>query len=474
MQFFLCIYFRIEVKLCMNEIEQLSKFIVDFDLNKVHKSVIKMTKMCIMDSFAVAVGASKEELIQDIIEGYKLIYPQDNEKDVFVWGHNIKFPVTQAAFLNSLMGHRLELDDVHTNSKTHIGTVVVPAAICLAQYLKSTGKEFLEAVICGYEVMSRIGMGLGVSSHRNKGWHVTSTAGTFGAAAVAAKLFKLDEQKTTYALGMAGTQSFGLWSFLEDSASSKILHPARATSSGIEAAILAKAGMSGPKSILDAKDGSLFRAMSDEYDLSLVTKDLGSVFEILNVDNKPYPCCRSTHCTIDSALYLRDKYNIDINQIKEIEVETYLVGYKQCGVTEGSKNPKTPIEAKFSTPYTVAKALIKGKVTLEDFELKSILDESVHTLLKKVIVKPNEEFTKRYPEHWGCKTKIIMADGQEFQAEIADALGSIYNPISKDGIEKKVIPLLEIAYNSDDVIEKIFDIEKYQSLSFEHFMKQNK
>nr|WP_312579540.1 MmgE/PrpD family protein [Sedimentibacter sp.] len=455
----------------MNELEQLSEFIVDFDLRKAHKSVIEMTKICVVDSFAVAVGASEEKLIKDIIEGYKLIYPQENEKYVSVWGHNVKFPVIQAAFLNSLMGHRLELDDVHTNSKTHIGTVVVPTAICLAQHLKSTSKEFLEAVICGYEIMSRIGMGFGVSSHRNKGWHVTSTAGTFGAAAVAAKLFKLDKQKTTDALGMAGTQSFGLWAFLENSASSKILHPARATSSGIEAVILAKAGMTGPKNILDANDGSLFRAMSDEYNLSLVTKDLGHIFEILNVDNKPYPCCRSTHCTIDSALYLREKYNIDINKIKEIKVETYLVGYKQCGLTEGSKNPKTPTEAKFSTPYTVARALINGKVTLEDFKLESILEDRTHNLLEKVIVKPNEEFTNRYPEHWGCKTKIIMVDGQEFKVEVADALGSIYKPISKNGIENKIIPLLEIAYNSSNVIDKIFNIENYQGLSLEHFMK---
>jgi len=455
----------------MNELEQLSKFIVELNLNKVPKEVIETTKLCVLDSFAVAVGASKDELIENIINDYKSIYFVNNENDVHVWGHNIKLPVVQAAFLNSLMGHRLELDDVHTNSKTHIGTVVVPTAICLAQYLNSTNAEFLESVICGYETMSRIGMGFGVSSHRNKGWHVTSTAGTFGAAAVAAKLFKLDETKTTHALGMAGTQSFGLWAFLEDSASSKILHPARAASSGIEAAILAKAGMTGPKSILDAKDGSLFKAMSDNYDLSLVTKDLGAVYEILNLDNKPYPCCRSTHCAIDSALYLKNNYRIDIDLIKEIKVDTYLVGYKQCGLTEGSKNPKTPTEAKFSTPYTVAAALVDGQVTLEHFKEENIKNSKIQMLLNKVMVRANEEFTNRYPEHWGCKTKIIMVNDTEFTVEIKDALGSVYNPVSKNEIERKVIPLLGVAYKEKDVIDKILNIENNQNLSFDNFMK---
>lgn len=450
----------------MTELEQLSKFIVELNLENVTQKVIEAIKLCVLDSFSVAVGASKDELVENIIKEYKKLYHVESDNDVLVWGHNIKLPFVQAAFINSLMGHRLELDDVHTNSKTHIGTVVVPAAICLSQYLNSTSKEFLEAVLCGYETMSRIGMGFGVSSHRNKGWHVTSTAGTFGAAAVAAKLFKLNENETANALGMAGTQSFGLWAFLEDSASSKILHPARATSCGIEAAILAKSGMTGPKNILNAKDGSLYKAMSDEYELSLVTKDLGLIYEILNMDNKPYPCCRSTHCSIDSALYLRDKYNININQIKEIQIDTYLVGYKQCGLTEGSISPKTSTEAKFSTPYTFATAFIYGSVTLEHFNIQSITDTKVQTLLKKVKVKPNEEFTKTYPEHWGCKSKISMLGGQEFEVEIKDALGSVYNPITKNEIERKVAPLIKIAHeNENDIIEKILNIEKYKNIS---------
>ena len=117
----------------------------------------------------------------NVVKEYKTYYPDQSQ--ISIWGQDTKFPVLQAIFINSLMGHRLELDDVHTKSKTHIGVIVVPTALCLGEWLDSTGEEIIEAVICGYEVMSRIGMGFGVSSHRNKGWHVTSTAGTFGAAA---------------------------------------------------------------------------------------------------------------------------------------------------------------------------------------------------------------------------------------------------------------------------------------------------
>ena len=449
----------------MNELEILSEFIVELKLEDIPIDVVETATLCILDSFSAAVGASKDQMIVDIINEYKSFYQNGN--DVDVWGVDIKLPLVQAAFLNALMGHRLELDDVHTNSKTHIGTIVVPTSLCIAQYLKLSGKQLLEAIICGYEIMSRIGMALGVSSHRNKGWHVTSTAGTFGAAAAAAKLFKLNKEQTLNALGMAGTQSFGLWAFLEDSASSKILHPARAASSGIEAVMLAKAGMTGPKSILDAKDGGLLKAMSDEYDISKVTKDLGRVYEIKNVDNKPYPCCRSTHCSIDSGIYLKNQYNIDIDSIDEIEVETYLVGYKQCGLTEGSLNPTTPTEAKFSTPYTIAIALLNGNVILEDFGEERIRDEKVKALIKKIKVKPNDIFTARYPEHWGCKTTIKMLDGQELVVEVKDALGSVKNPLSKEQIAIKATPLLKVSYGDKaiDLIETIMNIEKSEDLS---------
>jgi 2-methylcitrate dehydratase PrpD len=441
----------------MNELEKLSVFINKFRLQEAPSNVIETTKICILDSFAVSVGSSKDRLVENVVNEYKTYYPDSSQ--IKVWGQETKLPVLQAIFINSLMGHRLELDDVHTKSKTHIGTVVVPTTLCLGEWLGSTGEEIIEAVICGYEVMSRIGMGFGVSSHRNKGWHVTSTAGTFGAAAAATKLLKLNTEQIVNALGMAGTQSFGLWAFLEDSANSKILHPGRAAQSGTEAAMLAKAGMTGPRSILDAKDGSLYKAMSDEYDLSLVSKDLGVAYEILYVDNKPYPCCRSTHCTIDSALKLRNQYNITIDEIDEINVDTYLVGYKQCGLTEGSKFPVTPTEAKFSTPYTVATALIYGGVTIEHFNEENISNELVQTLLKKVKVQPNDAFTSRYPKHWGCNTKIKMLNGTEYEVEIIDALGSTYNPVSKEAIKNKVFPLLSVAYEDPEtVICKILNL----------------
>lgn len=451
----------------MSELRKLAEFISHLKLEEVPAEVQEVAKLCVLDSIGAAMGASKHQLIKAAADTYYGIAGEDEAAGC--WGQKRKAPLLTAVFLNAMMGHALELDDVHTNSKTHIGTVVVPAAWSLAEYLGCSGKQFLEAVICGYETMSRIGMGLGVSSHRNKGWHVTGTAGTFGAAAAAAKLLKLDTEKTLSALGMAGTQSFGLWAFLADGASCKILHPARAAASGTEAALLAKAGMTGPEHILDAKDGGLFAATSDEYDLSMVSRELGKKYELLYMDNKPYPCCRSTHCTIDAAIAIKNEYGITKDDIESIEVGTYLVGYKQCGVSEGSINPLKPVDAKFSSPYTVACAFIFGEVTLNQFKQTCIENPEVRDLLGRVKVVPEDRFTSVYPDHWGCELRVACKDGRIFKKEITDASGSVDNPLTKEQVKAKAVALIKEAYPENashiaDVILAAADADRIPSI----------
>lgn len=448
----------------MSELSKLAEFISQLNLDDVPNEIQDGAMLCVLDSIGAALGAANHEIIKNIANTYYGLAGESQAASC--WGQNKKAPLLTAIFLNAMMGHTLELDDVHINSKTHIGTVVVPTAWTLSEYLGCSGKEFLEAVICGYETMSRIGMGFGVSSHRSRGWHVTATAGTFGAAAAAAKLLKLDKAEIISALGMAGTQSFGLWAFLADGVNCKILHPARAAVSGTEAAFLAKSGMTGPEHILDAKDGGLFAATSDQYDLSLVSKDLGKKYELMYMDNKPYPCCRSTHCAIDAAIAIKNEYGITKDDIESIEVATYLVGYKQCGVSVGSINPVKPVDAKFSTPYTVACAFVFGEVTLNEFKLENINKPEIRDLLSKVTVVPVDIYTDVYPHHWGCEMRVICRDGRIFIKEVADASGSVNNPLSKEQVKSKALSLISDAYPKDanSIVNIILAIDGAQKI----------
>ena len=457
----------------MDELKKVSEFVADFSLEKVDENVKKSAKKCILDVVGLAMGAYDNPMFQQI----KKVYLQaDNQAALIsngngahlasIWGSNERTNLRTAVFFNAMLGHTLELDDVHTRSKTHIATVVVPAAWGLAEVLHKPGKKLLEAVICGYEVMSRIGMGFGVSSHRNKGWHVTSTAGTFGAAAACAKLLDFTPEQVLAALGLAGTQSFGTWAFLSDGATNKVLHPARAAASGLESCLLVLGGMRGSAHILDAKDGGIFPRMSDEYNDSLVDKDLGKVYEILQVDKKPYPCCRSSHCVIDGVLALRRENHLQAENVESIQVSTYLVGLKQCGLSDTSKVPKLPTQAKFSIPYVAACALLEGSVGLNDFLPEKIQRPEIQALLRKVTVREDSAFTARYPDHWGCKVSITLKNGETSEKVVKDASGSVYSPLTDSQLQAKVRTCCQ-KYDADwlnQLIDAILELDNLSTL----------
>ena len=287
-------------------------------------------------------------------------------------------------------------------------------------------------------------MALGVSSHRNRGWHATSTCGVFGCAAACAKLLELDVEGIISAFGMAGTQSCGVWAFLGDGSSCKVLHTGRAAANGLEAAFFAQAGMTGPEHILEAEDGGLLLAMSDGGDRSRISAGLGTEWEILEMDMKPYPCCRSTHCAVDCALRLRGA--VDAEQIERIDVATYLVGYKQCAASHGCLHPTCALEAKFSTPYAVAAAFLRGRVTMEEFTPQTVEDPVVQRLLRKVRVVEDDRFTSQYPAHWGCEMKVTMRDGSCHTYEVRDPSGSAARPLTRRQAEDKARGFLEIAF----------------------------
>ncbi len=429
-----------------SEIRKLGEWISQMSWESMPSQVQEAVQLRVLDLVSAALGAVKDPLMEQVINSYSRRYEPG---PCSVWGRTERFPAEVAAKINAMLAHTLELDDVHPASKTHGSASIIPAAWAMAQYLGKSGKDFLTAVVCGYETTARIGMALGVTAHRKKGWHATSTCGIFGCAAAGAKLLGLDAEQTISALGMAGTQSSGLWAFLGDGASCKVLHPGHCAACGLDAAFLAAAGMTGPEHILDAEDGGLLKAMSDGYDLSKAGAGLGKVWEILNMDVKPYPCCRSVHCIIDAMFRIRgqmEKEGLEISQVKEIRVATYQVGYQQCAVSRGCLEPQSGMDAKFSAPYGAAAALLFGKVTREEFEPEVVANPQLRALMEKISVEPDEELTKEYPAHWGCRVWAEFTDGKKMEVRVQDPSGSSKNPLSKKQLEDKAKSLIRAAF----------------------------
>ena len=190
----------------MTELRQLAGFAVKFRLEQAPEEVVKAAKYCVLDSIGSALGAVRYEEIPELCRVLRQWCTAPARRTASVWGQGFSLDVFQALLLNGMMGHALELDDVHTGSKSHVGAVVVETAWTLAEALGESGGRLLEAVITGYEVMARVGMAMDVVSNRKRGWHGTGIIGTFGAAAAAGHLLGLNEDQMVSALGMAGTQ----------------------------------------------------------------------------------------------------------------------------------------------------------------------------------------------------------------------------------------------------------------------------
>lgn len=338
-----------------------------------------------------------------------------------------------AALVNGAVGNVLEMDDIHRAAILHPGPVVVPAALALAERDGARADAFLDAVVRGYEAMIRVGMAVGPDHYRF--WHNTATCGPFGAAAAAGSLLGLDRTALVHAFGNAGTQAAGLWQVRHEPVMSKQLHNGRAAHAGLLAADLARAGFTGPATILEGPQG-FFAAMCGGADARGVLADLDAPWRIFETGFKPWPACRHAHSTIDAALALRRDVALDDVRplgIRAIEVRTYRDAVAFCDRT----HPESTIQAKFSLQHAVAVTLLEGEPRLEHFDPPWLGDARVAALRERVAVVADDALTAAYPAHFGARVVLHLANGATLRQDMPDALGDSENPLAPDAIRAK-------------------------------------
>ena len=342
---------------------------------------------------------------------------------------------------------------MHRGATLHAAAPIIPAALACAEREHADGRAFLCAVVVGYEAALRIGEAVNPSHYRF--WHPTGTAATFGAAAAAGSILKLNPQQMTDALGSAGTQAAGLWEFNADGAMSKPLHPAKAAFNGLLSADLAREGFTGASKILEGERG-FFRAMSESHDPSRLTDGLGQHWKILENCYKMHACCGHTHTAIDMAIDIRDQSRghkdgaaLHIDLIESVEVQTYAPGL--AIVKEA--NPSSPSKARFSLAYTVAAALAEGSCGLEQFSdtrfgPDGVREPVIARLLPRISIKAVDDLTARYPASWPVRIKVTYRDGQVETREVDFPRGNPENPVTTALLEAKFTSLIESRFGS--------------------------
>lgn len=350
------------------------------------------------------------------------------------WGRQQGGDAGRQAFVIGGLIHILETDDLHRSSVTHPGCVVVPAVIAATKDTDTSGPDILRAILHGYEAMCRIGNAVGPTHYQV--WHNTATCGPYGSAMAMASLNGLSDEQAMHALGNAGTQSSGVWEFLDTGAMSKHLHAGRAAESGMIAASLAALDFTGPPKILEGEKG-FFAAACPDANPAAVTAAADGAWELTQTSIKPWPCCRHTHPAIDAALELRGTF--DATNIENVHVETYQAALNVCD----RPAPESEYEAKFSLYHTVAAALLNGRVDFQSFGSDS--RAALAEFRQKISTATAEPWLSAYPISWGARVTVKTADGAEYVAERDGAFGDPEHALDDDQLLDKAQLLLAFA-----------------------------
>ncbi|MBX9811522.1 MAG: MmgE/PrpD family protein [Burkholderiales bacterium] len=415
--------------------QRISAFVAGLSFDGLPTAVIESAKRHLLDTLGVGLIGSRQPNAAAALEGVRGIGGGSGQSSV--WGTGFRLDAPYAAIANGVACHVLDYDDTHTDSITHGSAVLAPTVLALAEELGASGQEAIAAFAAGWEVTARVGLAARGSFHK-RGFHTTSVAGVFGAAAAAAKLLRLSAEQTSHALGLAGSQVSGVSEYLSNGSAAKSFHPGWAASAGIVAAHLAHAGMTGPMTVFEGRYGTFKTyGLVDECDLAALDAGLGERWEMTRVSIKPYPCCHFAHAFIDCVLDLRLQ-GVTPAQVKALhcvvpEIELPLI----CEPFAQKLRPDSPYAAKFSLPFVLAAALTDGRIGHDTFTPENIARPDLLELADRMsyrVAKPGETAFPKYFPGW---VEARLADGRALVRRFEINTGNPDNPLSREALEAK-------------------------------------
>ncbi|MGW5161154.1 MmgE/PrpD family protein, partial [Nonomuraea wenchangensis] len=340
-----------------------------------------------------------------------------------------------AALATGTLVHALDFDDTHAGGLVHATAVVLPAALAVGEQIGASGAEVLAAAIAGYETVCRVAAAVPHGFH-SRGLHATMSCGVMSAAVVAARLLRLDADRTVDALGIAGSQAGGLLEFLSTGASTKQLHPGFASASGILAARLAAAGATGPDSVLEGPHGLYAALAGRTVDAGAVTAGLGESWETTRVTVKPYPACQLMHVTLDAVAEALRGHDVQASEVVEVVADVHPDSAAiVCEPADRKTRPRTPYDAKFSLPWSVAALLLDGEVTLATYSPRSIRRPEVAELAARVrtVVTPAGGVAADAPG----RVLLRLAGGRVLKGNVPGSVGGPDRPLGDAELDAK-------------------------------------
>lgn len=414
---------------------QLAEFANRIRLDEVPAPVIERAKLHILDTLGVALASSVEDFAHRAVSAVTGLAAEGAYP---VIGFPHRLPIRDAAVLNGAMIHGIDFDDTHAAGVLHGSASSLPMALAAAQSIGGTGKDILLAYLIAQEVSSRVASASRSGFHQN-GFHPTGMCAPFGCVLGIGRLWGLTTQQMTHAQGLVLSMASGSFEFLEDGAWNKRLHPGWAVAAAFTACSMAKNGFIGATKTYEGRYG-LYNAFLGERrnyaDLSLCTAGLGTEWEMLKVSLKPYPVCHYNHAFVDAALKLRKEHGIRAEQIESVQAH---ISENQTGVVceplANKRRPRSTYDARFSLPFALSAALVRGQLTMDEVSEEVIGDAQIQLLCDRIsyVIDPNSAF----PKHYSGALEIRLKDGTRLRHSEPINRGHPDNPLSRDDVMAK-------------------------------------
>lgn len=440
---------------------RLAQNICGFDRGRITKHALSQARTCILDTVGVTLAGIPERCTQILLETPGIA---DAPGPSLIFGTDRRTSALDATLVNGTAAHALDFDDFSGVLGGHQSVPLVPLLFALGEERGASGDELMTAYVVGVETEIRIARAVNFH-HYDKGWHPTTTLGIFGAVAAAARLMRLDETRTATALAIAASLAAGIKANF--GTMTKPLHVGQCGRNGLLATLLAERGFDANLSAFEHHQGFLevFNGPGT-YNIEAMVEGWGEPLEIADpsIGLKQFPCCGSTHPAIMMALALVRDQQVAADAIEGIEI---LPHGRRLRHTD-TPNPTTPLEAKFSVQYVVARALNDGAVRLKHFEPHAVMEPAIQRLLAITRARPHPEMADDAPEQWGAEVVLTLKDGRRLSARVDNLVGrGGDNPMSSDELWEKFSDCVERVLPREQVMplfERLETLEKASSI----------
>jgi 2-methylcitrate dehydratase PrpD len=413
---------------------RLARFVRALRLDGVPVAVTERARLLVLDALGSCLASSTMDFGRAVTDTAAAL---GGPAESSIVGAGVRVAAANAVLANGTLAHGLDFDDTREDAIVHTGCVAVTTALAVGEAVGASGEAMLAAMIAGVEVMCRLGLAVPGRFHARH-FHPTSVTGGFAAAMVAGKLHGLTEDQLVRALGIGGSQAGGIIEYLSDGSWTKRLHPGWAGHAGIVAAQLARAGFTGPETVLEGPHGfyEAFAGGADVARLDAVLATLGHTWELSNLTFKPYPCGSIAQPYMDCARALRTRHRLVPDAIVAVRCRTAPGPVPRLWEPLASKHrPPNGYAAKFSLPYLIALVLARGTVTLADFTDDAVTDARVLALASRVTYELDPSID--YPRQFVGDVRVTLADGRALDERRDHPRGGPDDPMSAAELVEK-------------------------------------